>query len=131
MDLNERIARLLEPDPVFDSEYGFSVGGAWLCHEGVHDGDFFDDSVTFDGEIKPLPFKESLDASMRVIEKRWPGAEVEIKTPKPHYEFFLASLCHMPTEDRPSLLAQEVSKESASEALALALCAALEAEPTP
>jgi len=113
MDLNERIARLLEPERESDPTW---VGYHWneeYC------------------QVEPRPFDRSIDASMRVIEAKWPGADVEIKTPKPHYEFFLASLCHMPTEDRPSLLAQEVSKESASEALALALCAALEAEPTP
>ena len=118
--LNERIARLLEPVPVFDSEYGFSVGGAWLCHEGVHDGDFFDDSVTFDGEIKPLPFKESLDASMRVIERRWPNAEVDLASGR-------ARLTTNPGQ-RTTRFTHTRSAPQTSEALALALCAALEAE---
>jgi len=124
--LNERIARLLEPDPAFDSEYGFSVGGAWLCHEGVHEGDFFDDSVTFDGEIKPLPFKESLDASMRVIEKRWPKCHVSLFWSDKRQEY-VARISDIRTdaEDREIGDGEGVTR---SEALALALCAALEAE---
>lgn len=102
MDLNERIARLLEPERESDPTW---VGYHWneeYC------------------QVEPRPFDRSIDASMRVIEGRWPLAKVELSKGK-------AKLTPWP-DAKPVCFELGGRDSETSHALALALCAALEAE---
>ncbi len=102
MDLNERIARLLEPERESDPTW---VGYHWneeYC------------------QVEPRPFDRSIDASMRAIEAKWPNAEVDLASGR-------ARLTTKPGQ-RTTRFTHTRSAPQTSEALALALCAALEAE---
>lgn len=119
MDLNERIARLLEPVPkwshLYENPIAYSSrtsdGGAYYKHFVGHPHEYH----------VAIRFKESIDASMRVIEKRWGSPTVTL------YDGTT------PDEKCADLsVVESVNSHGAAatyaEALALALCAALEAE---
>lgn len=106
--LNERIARLLEPVPSIDE-----------CEENRRSACFGWIGTRHDGWV-PATFKESIDACMRVIEAKWPNAEVDLASGR-------ARLTTNPGQ-RTTRFTHTRSAPKTSEALALALCAALEAE---
>ena len=109
--LNERIARLLEQEPSIDE-----------CEENRHSDCFGWIGTRHDGWV-PATFKESIDASMAAIERRWPNAVVELTRGS-------AWLNTQPAL-RTTIYTHKMNAASRAEALALALCAALEAEVTP
>ena len=117
MDLNERIARLLEPVPSIDE-----------CEENRHSDAFGWIGTRHDGWV-PATFKESIDASMRVIEKRWPKCHVSMFWSDKRQEY-VARISDIRTEADDREIGDGEGATRA-EALALALCAALEAEVTP
>ena len=107
-DINERIARLVEPEPVSSaSSLNFSALGAW-----VSPNDYC--------RWEPVDFTYSVDRSLAVIERRWMGSTVLLSARS-------ARLTTIPGL-RTTKYTYRASDTTTSHAIAIALLAALEAE---